>query len=163
MGWSSGGLLVEVTGGKTVVSGARGCHFRRRFHRSLYSICNISFDRRTRIAIQTNQFGVSLAYDEDLKKLPYIVSTWKAIAAANAISTAHSPGRSGITQRPHTVCKALSVLYMLQTYLLYGVHRYIEIKQSQPGNIRQTRSADHIPYFCSVRNIATGSYGRFGA
>ena len=111
MGWSSGGLLVEVTGGKTVVSGARGCHFRRRFHRSLYSICNISFDRRTRIAIQTNQFGVSLAYNEGLKKLPYVVSTWKAIAAANTISTAHSPGRSGITQRPHTVCKALSVLY----------------------------------------------------
>jgi len=31
----------EVTGGNAAVSGARGCHFRRRFHRSLYSICKL--------------------------------------------------------------------------------------------------------------------------
>lgn len=29
----------NVAGGKAAVSGAGRCHFRRRFHRSLYSIC----------------------------------------------------------------------------------------------------------------------------
>lgn len=39
-GWPGSDMPSEFTGGKPAVSGAEGCHFRRRFHRSLYATCN---------------------------------------------------------------------------------------------------------------------------